>query len=410
MFDHIQTHLTEVSLAWDFKGDNNKADLDVSAVVFDEMGTCIDAVYYNQLAIFGGALTHSGDAQGDQGSEVVSMDLSHDAMMDAKVIAIVVTAHNKDGTFKDVESGRIRYAAVSKDDKTSKYDLESHELTVSRREATAMIAAFIYRDNDDFNVWHEECWNKHISGENLHTFQDCIPQITTILKEGDSYLPEWAAEEAVLDCGKVFNMTKSSVATISNTLNNLQVGLGWDANGVDLDSGVILMRGPDEKPKKVYFSHKSEKGVLHNGDNLTGEGEGDDETIDINLSEVDDAVDQMFVTMNVYTSGKSMKDVQNAYIRLLNKGGQNEELARYTFGNENSTSNDNGFIFARFYKAGQGKWKYQAVGEGVEGANSLSNSKMITFAKKEYQKALHSGPSGAGNNTSSSSTSRSFFG
>jgi stress response protein SCP2 len=61
MFDHITTHLTQISVDWDFKGDNQKADLDVSAVVFDEMGTCLDAAYYNQLSVFGGLLIHFGD-------------------------------------------------------------------------------------------------------------------------------------------------------------------------------------------------------------------------------------------------------------------------------------------------------------------------------------------------------------
>lgn len=402
MFDHINTHLTQITVDWDFKGDNQNADLDVSAVVFDDMGACLDAAYYNQLSVFGGALTHSGDAQGDQGVENVTVDLSHDALSMAKVIAIVVTAHNKDGTFKDVESGKIRYTAVKKDDPSSKYDLNSHDLVVTSHEATAMIAAFIYRDNDDLNVWREDCWNKHIAGENLHTFNDCLPQITEILKDGENYLPEWACEEETnLECGKVFNMTKDSVAKISDELTNLQVGLGWDANGIDLDSGVILMSGKSTS-KKVYFGHKSEPGVYHNGDNLTGEGEGDDEVIDINLKELDSAVDQLFVTMNVYTSGKSMQDVQNAFIRLINKGGNKEEIARYAIENH-STPGENAFFFARFVKVGE-SWKYQAVGESYSGATSLSSAKMVTWAQELYQKPLHTSgvPSGAGK--------KSFFG
>jgi tellurium resistance protein TerD len=404
MFDHITTHLTQISVDWDFKGDNQKADLDVSAVVFDEMGTCLDAAYYNQLSVFGGSLTHSGDAQGDQGAEYLTLDLAHEALNIAKVIAIVVTAHNKDGTFRDVESGKIRYTAVKKDDASSKYDLNSHDLVVTSHEATAMIAAFIYRDNDNFGVWHEECWNKHIAGQNLHTFNDCIPQIVQILKDGENYLPEWAADEAVIECGKVFNMTKNSVAKISDDLSNIQVGLGWDANGIDLDSGVILMSSSGEA-KKVYFAHKSEPGVKHNGDNLTGEGEGDDETIDIDLKAVDSQYDQIFITMNVYTSGTSMKDVENAFIRLVNKGGNHEELARYTIEGQ---SDGDAFFFARFVKAGT-TWKYQAIGESYSGARSLSDNKMKNWGKNIYDKPLHV-PSGAGNSSSNDGKSTKLFG
>jgi len=409
MFDHIQTHLTQITVDWDFKGDNQKADLDVSAVVFDDMGTCLDAAYYNQLSVFGGALTHSGDAQGDQGNEYLTIDLTHDALNVAKVIAIVVTAHNKDGTFRDVESGKIRYSAVKKDDASSKHDLNSHDLVVTSHEATAMIAAFIYRDNDEFDVWHEECWNKHIPGANLHTFNDCIPQITQILKDGDNYLPEWAADEAVIECGKKFDMTKNSVAKISDDLSEFHVGLGWDAGDeVDLDSGIMLM-SKDGDCKKVYFGHQNEPGVQHQGDNLTGEGEGDDEVIDVNLLAIDSKVDQVFVTMNVYTSGKSMKDVSSAYIRLVNKS-NNEELANYKIENH-AGSKDNAFFFARFVKQGN-TWRYQAIGDAYEGANSLSNQKMVTYAREIYARPLHQHgstvPSGAGNK--SGGFLKSFFG
>jgi len=406
MFDHITTHYTQISVDWDFKGDNQNADLDVSAVVFDEMGTCLDAAYYNQLSVFGGALTHSGDAKGDQGAEYLTLDLAHEALGIAKVIAIVVTAHNKDGTFRDVESGKIRYTAVKKDDASSKYDLNSHDLVVTSHEATAMIAAFIYRDNDNFNVWHEECWNKHIAGQNLHTFNDCIPQIVQILKDGENYLPEWAAEEAVIECGKVFNMTKDSVAKISDDLSDIRVGLGWDANGIDLDSGVLLLSS-SASAKKVYFGHKHEKGIDHNGDNLTGEGEGDDETIDINLKNVESEYDQIFITMNVYTTGKSMKDVKNAFIRLVNKG-NNEELARYAI---EGHMDGNAFFFARFVRAGT-TWKYQAIGESYSGANSLSSAKMVTWGQEIYDKPLHPlhVPSGAGNSSSNAGNSKKLFG
>ena len=61
---------------------------------------------------------------------------------------------------------------------------------------------------------------------------------------------------------------------------------------------------------------------------MTGEGEGDDEVIDVDLRAIDPKVDQVFVVMNVYSSGKSMKDVSSAYIRLVNKS-NNEELANY---------------------------------------------------------------------------------
>ena len=402
MFDHIQTHLTQVTVDWDFKGDNHKADLDVSAVVFDDMGTCLDAAYYNQLSVFGGALTHSGDAQGDKGAEYLTIDLTHDALNMAKVIAIVVTAHNKDGTFRDVESGKIRYSAVKKDDASSKHDLNSHDLVVTSHEATAMIAAFIYRDNDDFNLWHENCWNKQIPGANLHTFNDCIPQITQILKDGEGYLPEWAVEEAVLDCNKVFNMAKNSVAKISNELSNLRVGLGWDAgDGIDLDAGAVMMLGPSTV-KKVYFAQKEEQGVRLHEDSMDGASDGDDEIIDINLNELAEKVDQIFITVSVFNEDKTLKDVKNASIRLMNLE-SNEEVARYQL-DDHSNEEDTSLVFARFFKEGM-NWKYQAIGEGFPGAHNLGSRSVTKFCKEQYNKPLHaSAPSGSGK------ASKSFFG
>jgi tellurium resistance protein TerD len=160
-----------------------------------------------------------------------------------------------------------------------------------------------------------------------------------------------------------------------------------------------MLMNKDGMVAKVYFGHKDELGVHHQGDNLTGEGEGDDEVIDVNLRAIDSKFDQVLLVMNVYTSGKSMKDVSSAYIRLVNKS-NNEEVANYKIANHPGVK-DNAFFFARFVKEGN-TWKYQAIGDAFEGANSLSNAKMVTYAQEIYARPLHQHgstvPSGAGKN------------
>ncbi len=156
-------------------------------------------------------------------------------------------------------------------------------------------------------------------------------------------------------------------------LTNVVVGLGWDARtttGVeyDLDASVIVA-GADGKVLSdkhfIFFNNKvSPDGTIeHTGDNLTGEGEGDDEQVKVNLAGMASEADKIVFMVSIYegdTKGQSFGQVRNAFIRVVNAA-DNKELARYDLSEDAST--ETAMVFGELYRNGS-DWKFRAVGQG----------------------------------------------
>lgn len=156
-------------------------------------------------------------------------------------------------------------------------------------------------------------------------------------------------------------------------LTNVVVGLGWDARttdgqSFDLDASAI---GANESGKVVsdqyfvFFNNlKSPDGAIeHTGDNLTGEGEGDDEQIKVHLAGTPAEVDKIVFLVSIYNAesgGQSFGQVRNAFIRVVNEA-DNAELARYDLSEDAST--ETAMVFGELYRNGP-EWKFRAIGQG----------------------------------------------
>ncbi|KOU30666.1 chemical-damaging agent resistance protein C [Streptomyces sp. WM6372] len=151
------------------------------------------------------------------------------------------------------------------------------------------------------------------------------------------------------------------------------VGLGWDARtttGVDfdLDASAILTNDQGKVANDsnfVFFNNlKSPDGsVEHTGDNTTGEGEGDDEAIKVNLAGVPADVAKIVFPVSIYEAEsrqQSFGQVRNAYIRVVNQA-DNSELARYDLSEDAST--ETAMVFGELYRNGA-EWKFRAIGQG----------------------------------------------
>jgi tellurium resistance protein TerD len=158
-------------------------------------------------------------------------------------------------------------------------------------------------------------------------------------------------------------------------LTAVNVGLGWDVRtttGADFDlDASALLTGADGKVLSdqhfVFFNNlKSPDGsVEHTGDNLTGEGEGDDELIKVNLAGVPAEVEKVVFTVSIHDAdarGQSFGQVTNAFIRVVNQA-DNNELARYDLSEDYST--ETALIFGELYRNGA-EWKFRAVGQGYQ--------------------------------------------
>ena len=156
-------------------------------------------------------------------------------------------------------------------------------------------------------------------------------------------------------------------------LTAVLVGLGWDArttSGADFDlDASALMVGTSGKILSdahfVFFNNLTspDGSVEHLGDNLTGEGEGDDEEIKIDLVAVPPEVDRIVITVSIYdaeTRQQSFGQVRNAYIRVVNQA-DNAEVTRYDLSEDAST--ETAMIFGEVYR-NNADWKFRAVGQG----------------------------------------------
>jgi tellurium resistance protein TerD len=156
-------------------------------------------------------------------------------------------------------------------------------------------------------------------------------------------------------------------------LTAVLIGLGWDArttSGADFDlDASALMVGPAGKILSdqhfIFFNNLTspDGSVEHTGDNLTGEGEGDDEAIKVNLAGVPAEADKVVVAVSIYEAesrGQSFGQVRNAFIRIVNQA-DNLEIARYDLTED--ASNETAMIFGEVYRNGA-EWKFRAVGQG----------------------------------------------
>jgi len=159
-------------------------------------------------------------------------------------------------------------------------------------------------------------------------------------------------------------------------LNNIIVGLGWDprvtdGTEFDLDASVFIC-GENGKVRAdadfiFYNNTKSADGSIeHLGDNRSGEGEGDDEQVTINLGKVAADVKKLVFAVTIHDAGarsQNFGQVANAFMRIVNADGD-KELARYDLSEDYSV--ETAMIFGEVYRHND-EWKFKAIGAGFEG-------------------------------------------
>jgi tellurium resistance protein TerD len=159
-------------------------------------------------------------------------------------------------------------------------------------------------------------------------------------------------------------------------LAKLQVGLGWDVRATDgaafdLD-GVVFLLNQSGKVRSdadfiFYNNLKSADGsIVHSGDNQTGAGDGDDETVTLDLTRVPADIDRVVLAVTIHDAEarrQNFGQVSKAFIRCVN-GGNSSEIARYDLSEDSST--EAAMIFGEVYRSGA-DWKFRAIGQGFQG-------------------------------------------
>ena len=172
-------------------------------------------------------------------------------------------------------------------------------------------------------------------------------------------------------------------------LKQIMCGLGWDvaqrfgARQIDLDSSVICLNA-DKKLTDVkniiYFGNlrHSSDAIAHQGDNLTGAGEGDDEVINLDLPLIPPDIAYLVFVINIYKCFDRQQDfskVDNAFVRLVDRA-NNKELARYNLSGS-EYAGMTGMILAEVYRHNN-EWKMAAIGNGVKVKGLADLAKMYS--------------------------------
>jgi len=175
-----------------------------------------------------------------------------------------------------------------------------------------------------------------------------------------------------LSKGQKVDLTKSNPG-----LTNITVGVGWDTNkydggkDFDLDSSIFLLNaaGVCANEKDFVFFNNLEGGngsVVHTGDNLTGEGDGDDEQVKVSLSNVPATVERIAFAITIHDAeqrSQNFGQVSNSYVRIVNDA-SGEELIRYDLGEDFSI--ETAVVVGELYRHGS-EWKFNAIGSGYQG-------------------------------------------
>lgn len=175
-----------------------------------------------------------------------------------------------------------------------------------------------------------------------------------------------------------------SLEKVAPGMTKILVGLGWDERTTDgaefdLDASVFLLK-KDGKVRTdsdfIFYNNLTSVcgSVVHQGDNRTGEGEGDDEAVKIDLNKVPTDIDKIAVVVTIHDAKKRNQNfgqVANAFMRLVNSE-SNEEVARYDLSEDYSI--ETAMNFGEIYRHNS-EWKFKAVGQGYEGGlNTLANN------------------------------------
>lgn len=178
--------------------------------------------------------------------------------------------------------------------------------------------------------------------------------------------------------GPTINLSKGehvSLAKAAPKMDRVLVGLGWDVNefvgaAYDLDVSVFLLGAGGKVPNNSYFVfynqlESPEGSVVHTGDNLTGEGEGDDESVKVVLSKVPSNIDRILFTVTIHDAEnrrQNFGNVENAFIRLVNED-TGAEVIRFNLTQEFSI--ETSVVVGELYRNGS-EWSFKAVGQGLK--------------------------------------------
>lgn len=174
--------------------------------------------------------------------------------------------------------------------------------------------------------------------------------------------------------GGILNLNKNDVLDLTKRnpgLKKVMLGAGWDTSNsgsdFDLDIAAFLLDANNKfntVSNVIFFNNKAGRGITLGGDNRTGAGEGDDETINIELDNIDPSIVKIVFVVTIHEAMAKRQTfgmINNSYVRLVDLEQNGKELCRFNLKENGSTATS--VIFAELYRNGA-EWQFKAVVEG----------------------------------------------
>lgn len=179
------------------------------------------------------------------------------------------------------------------------------------------------------------------------------------------------SDSVILTKGESVNLTKKAPG-----LKKVFAAAGWDPSDsnktMDLDLAVFALDANNKtvggKDGFIYFGNKesADGSIKHSGDNLTGDGEGDDEQIGIDLEKLPTTVTKIAVVLAIYqaaTKGQNLSDLKNSFVRVVNQA-DNAEIAKFEI---TAGMTGDSIMYGEFTRGTDNEWSFLAVGEAGTG-------------------------------------------
>lgn len=173
---------------------------------------------------------------------------------------------------------------------------------------------------------------------------------------------------------QILNLQKNEILDLTKRnpgLKKVTLGAGWDiSNGgldFDIDIAAFLLDANNKfntVSNVIFFNNKQGQGIALSGDNRTGAGEGDDETILMDLEAINSSIQKIVFVVTIHEAQSRRQTfgmVNNSYVRLLDTQNNDRELCRFNLKADGSTATS--VLFAELYRD-MGEWQFKAVGEG----------------------------------------------
>ena len=387
----IQANAVRVELSW--TGGPGVPDVDASALLLCDDGRVSDDsdfVFYNQPRHPSGAVRHVGKRGA---SDVIEVDL---ASVPAQVDRVVLAASSDGGPFGKVPNLRLTVADLAG-------GTQLVEFPMAATDETAFVSGELYRRAGQWKFRAvAQGYAKGLAGLatdfgiSVDDAPAPVPAASAPQPAGAGFVPpppppgfvpppfpgalppgaaprtSGQAQQQPQALGAVpVNLVKGgrvSLLKSGGSLVSVMMGLGWDParkrGNIDLDASVIAFDGAGNRLAMVWFVNKGEwNGALrHMGDNVTGQGEGDDEQIYVDLDRLPNEVTNLVFTITSYRKQK-FTEVRNAFCRLVDTATGNE-LVRY---NLSEAQPSTGVVMAVLRRTGGRNWEMRAIGEFADG-------------------------------------------